>query len=604
MSFDISILKSAARGRWRQLLCMAGNIDPESLDGRHHPCPKCGGKDRFRALDDFEETGAVLCNQCFNKGNGDGIAAVMWLSGFGFAEAVRGLAGELGLAADSPDAVEEMAWRKVVPSDALRDYGAHVASRGDTPVCRIPMYDADMQKTGDFDMSPASESLQKGMMTKGSKHGLFVAKQPTAGDTVAVVEGVKDAAALHSLGIAAVGLPTCRMDGGFARMFRGCNVVIIPDRDKAGTDGANETGGVLFGVAASVKVAELPAEFKDTGGADVRDVLRMKDGEAKLRSAIANAVPWSPVKSKPDREVVLVSLEDAVAKYLDSLESQEVLLHLGLPLVDEALSGGVLRGETIIIAGRPSHGKTMVAMQALDALSLQVPVLMISEEMSVSALAKRTVSSLTDSDRKDWKLCRDELIAGTQRHFAGHHPYVIAESCGTVERAIQAIEKAKTAIGIGAVVVDYVQLLRGCGQGRYEQVSDVSTRLKQAAVRNDVVLIAVCQLNRGVETRQGNRSEQKTSAPRMSDLRDSGQLEQDADVILFVEWLHRTTPDAHKQYEYRILVAKNRNRPIAKWVIDCAFRPDRQRIYTLDEYRQPGEASRYPEFDQFGNDTF
>ncbi len=602
MTLDITILKDTARGRWQQLLCTAGNIPPESLDGKHHPCPKCGGIDRFRALDDFQETGAVFCNQCFSKGNGDGIAAVMWLSGLSFPEAVRGIAGELGIATDglSPDVVEEMAWRKVVPSDALRDYGAYVTSRGDMPVCRLPMYDADMQKVGDFDMSPSSSSLEKGMMTKGSRHGMFVFKRPEPGDTVAVVEGVKDAAALHALGIKAVGLPTCRMDGSFARLFRGCNVVIVPDRDKAGIEGANTTAGVLFGVAATIRIAELPAKFKESGGSDVRDVLQSKGGEAKVRSAIANAATWSPIAIKPEREIVLVSLEDAVQAYLRNMDTQENLIKLGLPEVDDALGGGVMRGETIIIAGRPSHGKSMAAMQALDALSTQVGVLMISEEMSVSALAKRAISGMTDRDRKDWKHFSEELAKASTKHFQNRKEFMVAESCGNVEQAITAIERAKAAHDIGAVVVDYVQLLRGKGQGRYEQVSDVSTRLKQAAVRNDVALIAVCQLNRGVETRPAGRQQRQTTLPRMSDLRDSGQLEQDADVILFVEWLHRTSPEAHTPTEYRIMVAKNRNRPIRKSLIECVFRADKQRLYEIEGWRRDGES--YSEFSAYSDD--
>ncbi len=130
-------------------------------------------------------------------------------------------------------------------------------------------------------------------MTSGSKHGMFIAAKPEAGDTVVVVEGVKDAAALHALGIRAVGLPTCNMRATFARLFRGCHVVVIADRDKAGIDGAEQTAARLFGVAASVKIAELPAEYRESGGADVRDVLRMTDGEALVRSAIANAREWS-----------------------------------------------------------------------------------------------------------------------------------------------------------------------------------------------------------------------------------------------------------------------------------------------------------------------
>ena len=67
-------VKAAARGRWRDILAAHG-FNSDELDGRHHPCPKCGGTDRFRAFDDVDETGGVFCNQCFSERNGDGLAA-------------------------------------------------------------------------------------------------------------------------------------------------------------------------------------------------------------------------------------------------------------------------------------------------------------------------------------------------------------------------------------------------------------------------------------------------------------------------------------------------------------------------------------------------
>lgn len=73
-------VKRAASGRWQEILPgLSGFVSPDHLDGRHHPCPKCGGRDRFRALDTFDDDGAVFCNQCFSEGNGDGLAAAMWL---------------------------------------------------------------------------------------------------------------------------------------------------------------------------------------------------------------------------------------------------------------------------------------------------------------------------------------------------------------------------------------------------------------------------------------------------------------------------------------------------------------------------------------------
>ncbi len=587
---DLIAIKSAATSRWTDILSRIGGIDPQVLDGKHHPCPKCGGIDRFRMLD--AELGAVMCNQCFAKKNGDGIAAVMWLTGLSFRDAIARIAEQLGMdatAAKQADVVAEMAWRKNVNIESLRAFGALEGNRGGVSVCRVPMWDANRIVVGQFDLAPTQE-LDKGKMTHGSRHGLFMAEWPKEGDTVAVVEGVKDAAALHAMGVKAVGLPTCRMDAQFARVFRGCRVVVVPDRDDAGISGADETGARLFGVAASVKIAELPAEYQAIGGADVRDVLRQRNGKQKVLDAIEHAREWRLGVRKAKFE----SLPEAVVRYLTSDDPSESLMHLGLPGIDKALGGGVQVGEMIIIAGRPSHGKTVVAMQALDNLAKEVGVLMISEEMSLPALAQRAATRITTAGKHDQAAVEDVV-----RHYSARKECLVMESCATVQAAVAAIEHAKTDHGIGAVVVDYVQLLRGRGNSRYEQVSDVSTQLKQAAVKYDVALLAVCQLNRAVESRH-NTNSKTTSTPRLSDLRDSGQLEQDADVVLLVEWLYRTSPQAHHKGEYRILVAKNRNRPIVQSIIDCVFKPERQSLYEK-EWRNYSESeqSTHAEFDQF-----
>jgi len=91
--FDIGQIKHLAIGRWPQLL----NLAPELLDSRReHPCPKCGGNTRFRVLKDFAETGAVFCNKCFSRGNGDGIAAYAWLHDMTNGQAIAALGGILG----------------------------------------------------------------------------------------------------------------------------------------------------------------------------------------------------------------------------------------------------------------------------------------------------------------------------------------------------------------------------------------------------------------------------------------------------------------------------------------------------------------------------
>jgi phage/plasmid primase-like uncharacterized protein len=88
-------LKVAAQGQWRQILASVAGISIELLDGKGHPCPKCGGDDRFSLVD--QEAGAVLCRKCFAKHNGDGLAAVAWMCGCDFPDAIKKVAEYLGL---------------------------------------------------------------------------------------------------------------------------------------------------------------------------------------------------------------------------------------------------------------------------------------------------------------------------------------------------------------------------------------------------------------------------------------------------------------------------------------------------------------------------
>ncbi|OYW14566.1 MAG: hypothetical protein B7Z55_15615, partial [Planctomycetales bacterium 12-60-4] len=89
--YDTEDIKRQAAGRWAEILASVAGIDRELLDSQHHPCPKCGGRDRFRLID--SDAGAVYCNQCFSDKNGDGLAAVQWMLGIDFPTALK-LVGE------------------------------------------------------------------------------------------------------------------------------------------------------------------------------------------------------------------------------------------------------------------------------------------------------------------------------------------------------------------------------------------------------------------------------------------------------------------------------------------------------------------------------
>jgi hypothetical protein len=304
---DAATIKQAAQGREVEILEHVAGLRREILDGKHHPCPKCGGNDRFR----FDTNKLfALCGQCFNRDNGDFLAAVRWARNLSFPQTLREVASYLGVTvngkAKALDPIDLLARKKRCPADPLRRYGAKAERRRVV----FPMYGPDGQQCSTFRIDPASHGKAgKGLCAKGKPAGVFLPQDsdgtprlPQPGETWHVVEGVKDAAALDGLGLLAVGLPTCKLSAKFARMLAGVNVVLVPDRDQAGTDGAEMTAARLHRVAASVRIAALPVEFRASDGADVRDVLAMADGERLVRAAIESAQAWRPIEPATDED--------------------------------------------------------------------------------------------------------------------------------------------------------------------------------------------------------------------------------------------------------------------------------------------------------------
>ena len=98
--YDLELVRQASAGRWPEILSSIGGIVPSLLDGNHHPCPKCGGTDRFR-FTNLGDRGACICNQCFATKNGDGLAALQWLRGWNFQQALQEIGDYLGVAPET-----------------------------------------------------------------------------------------------------------------------------------------------------------------------------------------------------------------------------------------------------------------------------------------------------------------------------------------------------------------------------------------------------------------------------------------------------------------------------------------------------------------------
>lgn len=283
--------------------------------------------------------------------------------------------------------------------------------------------------------------------------------------------------------------------------------------------------------------------------------------------------PTAPARPNPAATGPRVTtLREAALTYLTKMETGKTqLVELGIGEVDAALGGGVEKGEMIVMAARPSHGKSAIALQCVHAWTRNGrPSLFVSEEMSAMALGKRVVQFASDVPQEYWFNRGEEVRRELTAHFDERAETIVVESCRTAEQAAEQIRKAVKDHNVETVVVDYAQLLGSGGKSRYEIVTNTSVCLRQVTTECKIVLVLLAQLNRTVETRD-------VFMPKNTDLKDSGQLEQDADVILHLTWPWKLDSSV-KPHVYTIYVGKNRNRETTRLVLDCFWNPSRQTI--------------------------
>lgn len=227
------------------------------------------------------------------------------------------------------------------------------------------------------------------------------------------------------------------------------------------------------------------------------------------------------------------------------------------------LTDGWQNSELIILAARPSVGKTALALNLVEAAALhhKHPVLFASLEMSELELAERLLCSCARVNshflrkgRVDSEMSQRLIAVSNDLSEA---PIFIDDTPGqTMLRIGATARRLKLRAGLKMVVVDYLQLIdpEDKSVNRNEQISVISRRLKNLARELQVPVIALSQLNRGVESREGHR-------PRMSDLRESGSIEQDADVVMLLHREDHYDKDKNPGVT-EVIVAKNRNGPV------------------------------------------
>ena len=254
----------------------------------------------------------------------------------------------------------------------------------------------------------------------------------------------------------------------------------------------------------------------------------------------------------------------------------------------DRLTAGLQKADLVIVAGRPSMGKTSLAMNMVEhaIMNSDAPTLVFSLEMPADQLVMRMLSSLAridqsrmrigDLEEKDWD--RFSAAAGQLRDKPLHIDDTAALTPGEIRARARRVSRQYDRLGL--IVVDYMQLMRGSGpaENRTTEISEISRSLKALAKEMSCPVIAAAQLNRALESRTNKR-------PIMADLRESGAIEQDADVILFIyrdEVYNEETDDVGIA---EIIIGKQRNGPIGTVKLSYLNQLTRFEDLASDRYR-------------------
>tara|TARA_Y100000389_G_scaffold31639_1_gene26805 strand:- start:11817 stop:13223 length:1407 start_codon:yes stop_codon:yes gene_type:complete len=233
----------------------------------------------------------------------------------------------------------------------------------------------------------------------------------------------------------------------------------------------------------------------------------------------------------------------------------------------DKMTAGLQPGDFIIVAGRPSMGKTALAVNIAEnaAIGSKVPTVIFSMEMPAQQLAFRMISSLGRVDQTHLRTGNfpdeDWSRINTAVQLMSDAPIFIDDTPGLSPSEIRAksrrLQREQGENGIGLIVIDYLQLMQvpGNKENRATEISEISRGLKALAKEMSCPVIALSQLNRSVEQRPDKR-------PVMSDLRESGAIEQDADLILFIYRDEVYNQDTPRKGVADIVIAKQRNGPI------------------------------------------
>jgi len=281
-------------------------------------------------------------------------------------------------------------------------------------------------------------------------------------------------------------------------------------------------------------------------------------------------------------------LTNVVDRIGELFEQDEAITGLSTGWDDfDAQTSGLQGGDLVIVAGRPSMGKTTFAMNIAEyaAMTCGKPVAVFSMEMPAEQLAMRMLSSLgriNQGKLRSGKLDDDDwprLTAAVS--LLSDKPLFIDDSAGLSPNEVRSRCRrlAREHGDLGLVVIDYLQLMQvpGLKENRTAEISEISRSLKGLAKELKVPVVALSQLNRSLEQRPNKR-------PVMSDLRESGAIEQDADVISFIYRDEVYDPESPAKGTAEIIIGKQRNGPIGTIRLTFLGRYTRFENFTSDMY--------------------
>ncbi len=282
----------------------------------------------------------------------------------------------------------------------------------------------------------------------------------------------------------------------------------------------------------------------------------------------------------------MASMKDLIKDSIETIDSlyqnRELVtgVSTGFFKLDE-MTSGMHASDLIILAGRPSMGKSAFALSICEhvAVDSKLPLAFFSLEMSKAQLAQRMLCAKSQVNaqnvRRGFLSAKDWPKLTSAAGKLSESPIYIDDAPNMSVLEIRAkARRMKSKFGLQLIVIDYLQLMQGGtrGESRQQEISEISRRLKSLAREIDVPVIALSQLSRAVESRPDKR-------PQLSDLRESGSIEQDADLVLLLMREEYYNPTEENKGKAELILAKQRNGPVGS--VHLAFRKELARFENL-----------------------